>query len=383
MKKHIAIAAALGISFLITSSSSAQTNTTNYSPAQTAVPFLNIGVDARSSAMGGAGAAIPADANANYWNPAKLSFLETGPIFSVFYTPWMPSISEGLSLKGLSFSDMVDDSWAIGSSFRYFDLGSFDLTDADQNTYGSYHPAEMAWDISASRKFGDRLSIALSWRYIFSSLGSISLPAQQEGEAGAAFATDISLYYRKANEGAYDNEGFAAGLHLSNLGTKFRYTSLAYSSLLPANLKIGNADYGDVDEEAIAGLTLDINKLLVPNYNYNNATGQYLQNSTRNYSVPAGIIAAFQNVPGGLLGQFKDLTYNAGLEFLYRNQFSLRCGFIYRDPYLGDERLWTAGAGFRVGDFNFDFSYMSGREVYSPLANTLCFTLSFRIRDTN
>ena len=383
MKKHLAIALILYLLFAKTNNAWGQTNTTNYSPAQTAVPFLNIGIDARSSAMGGAGAAIPADANANYWNPAKLSFLDTGPIFSVFYTPWMPSISEGLSLKGLSFSDVVGDQWAIGSSFRYFDLGSFDLTDVNQNTYGSYHPAEIAWDISASRKFGAGFSLALSWRYIFSSLGSIALPTQQEAEAGAAFATDISVYYKKADQAAYDNEGFSAGMHLSNLGAKFRYTSSAYSSLLPANLKIGIADYGDVDEDAIVGVTLDINKLLVPNYNYSNTTGQYLQNSTQNYSVPAGIIAAFQNVPGGLLGQFKDLTYNTGLEFRYQNQFALRCGFIYRDPYLGDERLWTAGAGFRVGDFNFDFSYVSGREVYSPLANTLCFTLSFRIRDSD
>ncbi len=383
MKRYIRITVILFSTFLISNGVNGQANTTNYSPAETAVPFLNIGIDARSSAMGGAGVAIPADANANYWNPAKLAFIEKGPVFSAFYTPWMPSISEGLSLKGISFSNMVNDIWAVGSSFRYFDLGAINLTDADQNIYGSYHPAEMAWDLSASRKFGDRFSIALTWRYVFSSLGSITLPTQQEAEAGAAFATDISVYYKKASEAAYNDEGFSAGLHLSNLGTKFRYTSSAYSSLLPANLKIGIADYGDVDEDAVVGVTFDINKLLVPNYNYNNTTGQYLQNSTQNYSVPAGIIAAFQNVPGGILGQFKDLTYNAGFEFRYQNQFALRCGFIYRDPYLGDERLWTAGAGFRVSNFDFDFSYMSGREVYSPLANTLCFTLSFRIRDSN
>ncbi len=377
MKKKARIALVIVLTFLIVIRVKGQTNTVNYSSSQTAVPFVNIGTDARSSAMGGAGVAIPADVNANFWNPAKLSFIDSGPTFSIYYTPWMPSITEGLSLKGISFSEMIDNKWAIGSSFRYFDLGSINLTDAEQNNYGTYHPAELAWDWSASRKFGDRFSVALSWRYIFSSLGSISLPAEQVAEAGAAFSTDISFYYKQFNDQATNNEGFAVGLHLANLGTKFRYTSSAYASLLPANLKIGIANYGAVDEDAEMGFTLDINKLLVPNYNYDNVTGQYLKPVSQDYSMPAGLFAAFSNVPGGIIGQLKDLTYNAGMEFCYHNQFSLRCGFIYRDPYLGDERLWTAGVGFRAANFNFDFSYMSGREVYSPLGNTLCFTLSY------
>jgi len=42
----------------------------------TAVPFLRIAPDARSGAMGDAGLALSPDANAMFWNTAKLSFAE-------------------------------------------------------------------------------------------------------------------------------------------------------------------------------------------------------------------------------------------------------------------------------------------------------------------
>ena len=42
----------------------------------TAVPFLRISPDARAGAMGDAGIAVSPDANAQYWNVAKLPFAD-------------------------------------------------------------------------------------------------------------------------------------------------------------------------------------------------------------------------------------------------------------------------------------------------------------------
>jgi hypothetical protein len=56
---------------------SAQTSTNgSVNAISTAVPFLNITPDSRSGAMGDAGVALSPDVNANYWNPAKLAFME-------------------------------------------------------------------------------------------------------------------------------------------------------------------------------------------------------------------------------------------------------------------------------------------------------------------
>src|SRR5882672_2855922 len=55
----------------------------------TAVPFLRIAPDARSGAMGDAGLALSPDANAIFWNTAKLAFAEKQMGAAVTYTPWL------------------------------------------------------------------------------------------------------------------------------------------------------------------------------------------------------------------------------------------------------------------------------------------------------
>jgi hypothetical protein len=65
------------------------TNGSSSNAISTAVPFLNITPDSRSGAMGDAGVALSPDVNANYWNPAKLAFLENNNDISLSYSPWL------------------------------------------------------------------------------------------------------------------------------------------------------------------------------------------------------------------------------------------------------------------------------------------------------
>lgn len=56
----------------------------------TAVPFLMIMPQARSGAMGNAGVALDADANASAINSAAFAFLPEGTLgASVTYSPWL------------------------------------------------------------------------------------------------------------------------------------------------------------------------------------------------------------------------------------------------------------------------------------------------------
>src|SRR6187402_381505 len=104
----------------------AQTNT-NGSGANaipTAVPFLNISPDSRSGALGEAGVAISPDANANFWNPSKLAFIEDNNAVSISYSPWLRQLAPDISLSYLSFAHRVDSRNTLGASLRYFNLGS-------------------------------------------------------------------------------------------------------------------------------------------------------------------------------------------------------------------------------------------------------------------
>ena len=90
----------------------------------TAVPFLGITPDARHAALGDAGVATTADANAAYWNAGKLVFLEGqkyGGSFS--YTPWLGKIVNDMWISSLSGFYRLDQEQVIAVSLKYFDLG--------------------------------------------------------------------------------------------------------------------------------------------------------------------------------------------------------------------------------------------------------------------
>ena len=58
----------------------------------TAVPFLRISPDARAGGMGDAGVATPADANAAFWNLAKVPFAKSPSAIGLTYTPWLKDL---------------------------------------------------------------------------------------------------------------------------------------------------------------------------------------------------------------------------------------------------------------------------------------------------
>ena len=64
----------------------------------TAVPFLMIGPDSRSGALGDAGVALSPDANSLHWNPAKMAFSENEVEFSLSYAPWLRALVDDMNL---------------------------------------------------------------------------------------------------------------------------------------------------------------------------------------------------------------------------------------------------------------------------------------------
>jgi len=104
------------------------------------------------------------------------------------------------------------------------------------------------------------LGVAL--RYINSNLAGGQAVNGVSYKAGNAVAGDIGLYYNGEGE---DGSGFAAGLALTNLGSKISYTSDAtQKDFIPANFGLG-ATYTYVSNE-VNKLTfgIDIHKLMVP-----------------------------------------------------------------------------------------------------------------------
>jgi hypothetical protein len=341
--------------------------TTNGSSASgaiiTAVPFLTVSPDARSGAIGDAGVALASDKNANYWNPSKLAFIENGDQLSLSYSPWLRRLVPDINLAYLSYAHKLDDRNTIGLSLKYFNLGKIQLVDINQQDQGTYTPNEFAVDASFARKFGENFSLGTSLRYIYSNLSNGSFSEGQQTKAGQAVAADVSLYYRNPTQFLGEDDLFAVGVNISNIGSKISYTETGQKYFLPTNLRVGVANTWYLDTYNELTVTLDANKLLVPS------------NGNSTASVPAGIFGSFSDA--GFSGEMKEINFAGGLEYWYNHQFALRGGYFYENPNRGNRKYLTLGAGFKYEDFNIDFSYLVANELQSALANTLRFTLGY------
>jgi hypothetical protein len=351
------------------------TNGSSSNAIKTGVPFLSISPDSRSGAMGDAGVALSPDVNANYWNPSKLAFLEGDDNLSLSYSPWLRRLVPDVDLAYLSYAHKLDDRNTIGASLRYFNLGSIQLVDANQNDQGTYRPNEFSFDVSLGRKFGENFSLGLTGRYIHSNLSNGAFVAGQQTKAANAVAADVSMFYRKPTQQFGKDALFAFGVDISNIGTKISYSDGGVKYFLPTNLKIGAANTWYIDNTNEFTVTLDLNKLLVPTPPIRDNSGNIISGKNDDRSVPSGIFGSFSDAPGGFSEEIKEISYSPGIEYKYNKQFALRAGYFYENPSKGDRQYLTLGAGFRYDIFDLDFSYLAANQQKSPLSNTLRFSV--------
>ena len=354
-----------------------QTNGSASNNVVTAVPFLLITPDARSGGMAETGVAVQPDVNSMSINPSKLAFLEAPYGFSASYSPWLKNLVPDINLGYVSGFYKLDQSSIIGGSLRYFSLGRIQFTDANQQDLGTYTPSELAIDASYSRRFGDEFSLGTAVRYIYSNLTAGQFSAGQQTKAGKALAVDVSAYYRKPTFFLGYDAIIAAGLNISNIGTKMSYVDAGDKYFLPTNMKLGVASTFIIDDYSEFTLALDFNKLLVPTQPVYDTNGNIIAGKDPNRSVPAGIFGSFSDAPGGFSEELKEVTAGLGLEYWYHKQFAFRTGYFYESPQKGDRRYLTLGAGLKYNQFNLDVAYLLANAQKSPLANTLRFSLLF------
>lgn len=358
----------------------------------TAVPFLLIAPDSRAGAMGDAGVASSPDANSLHWNIAKLAFIEKETGISVSYSPWLRKLVPDISLSYISGYKKLGDDKAIGASLRYFSLGDIKFTNDQGDPIGDFNPAEFAFDIGYSQKFGERFSGGLAVRYISSNLtGGIDAEGQQT-KTGRSFAVDIGGFYTNDEVEVFGQKSILnLGLSISNVGAKISYTNDAIKDFIPINMRLGQSLTFVLDQYNSFTVLTDVNKLLVPtppiyatDDNGNplppdNVTGEQVIAAGKDPNVPvvSGIFQSFTDAPGGFSEELREYNISAGLEYLYNKQFAVRAGYFHESATKGNRKYITAGLGLKLSVFSIDFSYLIAMTQQNPLANTVRFTLMF------
>lgn len=327
-----------------------------------AVPFLRITPDARTGAMGEAGAAVPPDVNSTTTNPAKLAFLEQQSAFSVTYIPWLKRLASDIHLGYVSGFYKLNDRSSIAGSLRYFSFGKIELVDENKQNTGVCTPNEFALDGTYAKRFGDSFALGTTLRYIRSNLSAAQPASLPQTWAADALAVDISAYLKKQTLFLGSDAILALGATISNIGTKMRYTETGSRDFLPSNLKIGGAATFLIDEFNQITIALDFNRLLVP------VQLQSEEDERTDNTIKGKASADFRE-------ELKKINISSGAEYLYDQKFALRAGYFYGPTSQGGHRYFTTGIGLKYGALTFDFACLIADQQRNPLANTLRFTM--------
>ncbi len=359
----------------------------------TAVPFLNIGPDARSGGMGELGVSTSPDALSQHWNPAKFAFIEKDMGFAVSYSPWLRKLVNDINLAYLSGYKRIDDRSTVSASLKFFSLGDITFTEVDGQVIGNFRPNEFSVDAGYSRKFSDKLSGAVAARFIHSNLTQGQTVSGQTTKPGTSVAADMGIFYtNEINVNWLEGSTFNFGATITNMGRKVSYSNDdSDRDFIPTNLRFGPTWIMEIDEYNSFTVSLDLNKLLVPTppiYALDTLGNPIIDASGNRVieegggmdpevSVVQGMIQSFYDAPGGFSEEMKEFIWVLGAEYWYDNQFAIRGGYFHESSMKGNRQFFTLGAGLRYNVFGLDFSYLIPTDQQNPLQNTLRFTLTF------
>ncbi len=362
----------------------------------TAAPFLTITPDGRAGAMGDVGVTSSPDVYSQHWNAAKYVFSESNSGIGISYTPWLSELVSDIFVGYVSGYYKINNKSSVSSSLKYFSLGEIQMTDESGNPTGILHPNEFSFDLAYGVKLHERFSMAISLRYIQSSIASSSsFNSGEDTSPGRSVGVDVSGYYTGEYK-KYDSfdGALVLGFNISNIGPKMSYSSgNSKDYFIPTNMRLGVGYNFRFDEYNELNLMIDANKLLVPTppiyyaLDEEMPDGSLSDGSTDpsniksgkdpNVGVIQGMIQSFGDAPGGFSEEMKEITWGFGAEYVYDKTFALRGGYFHEDEMKGSRQYATLGFGFMYNSIGLDFSYLLNMsDVKSPLENTLRFSLS-------
>jgi len=349
-------------------------------PIQTAVPFLRLSPEARAGGMGDVALATNPNANAVFWNSAKLPFTEDDAGIALAYTPWLAGlgVDDIHLINAGGFLKTGDDLGAFNFAVRYFSLGETTFRTTQQDIGVVQNPQEFALQAGYSRKLSDVTGIGVNLKYINSDLASGQVVQGSVVQEGTGVAGDLNFYFDPVSNGNAD-WSFATGI--TNIGSKISYLENSdEKDFLPTNFGLGTNVILNTGSNSELSFALDANKLLVPTPDNIGDT------SFRDEGVINAVFSSWGDAPDGFSEELREFQVSLGGEYNYNDQFFGRAGFFHEDETKGNRQYATLGAGAQlqdVGIVNFAYLFATNNNN-SPLDGTLRFSIEFDInRDNN
>ena len=217
---HAALLSCVAICTALVAPASGQGFVTDVSNRGTvAAAFLEIGVGARSEAMGGAYASAEGRMEGIYWNPAGLAYMEgLGATFS--HADWL--------------ADTDFDFFAIATPIPVFNAvvaGSLvalsvpeqpvRTVESPEGTGEFYDAQDFAVTLSLSSRIMESFSVGLSGKYVSQRIWT---------EEGSALSLDVGVFYRTPVP------GLSIGSSISNFGSDISLSGRNLTSVIDPDL---------------------------------------------------------------------------------------------------------------------------------------------------
>ena len=354
-------------------------------PLITGVPSLTISPDARAGGMGDVGAATLGDEYAQYWNPSKYIFNESGGGLAISYTPWLRALVKDINLVYASgfYKFGQRPRQAISASLRNFSMGEVTLVDESGVDRGlSAKPNEISVDVAYSLALAQKWAAGVAMRFIWSDLGGGM--RDDDFRPGAAVAADIFTTYSTPITMKSGDANLSVGLSLTNIGSKIRYND-TYQYFIPTTLRLGASFLIPFDAHQSLTVSADVSKLTVPTRplpprQNPNVTEEEYEQARQKYNDTnpiVGIFTSFGDAPGGFNEEMREIMWALGVEYAYNKQFFVRAGYFDEHSTKGGRKFFSVGVGFKLHIFRLDAGYVISLAPQNPLNNTLRFSLAF------
>jgi hypothetical protein len=338
----------------------------------TSAPFLMITPDARSAGLGETGVALSADANAAYWNPARLARLTEKSNISFSYTPWLRKVVSGMYLYHFAAAQKVSEKGAWGLSATYFDLGGIQFPSPSGGAVLLDNPYELSVSLSYAHTLGENWSLGGSAKYIGNNhSGSFSVSGVPQSASG--FAVDLGALYQTDFKILQKESQLAVGANIANLGPKMSYFDR--EEFLPTNINVGASLSSQIYDHHSLSWSFNLRKLMVPT-----PDSVYIPGAEKSWF--SGTFGSFADAPGGFAEELREIMIGTGLEYGFKETVWLRGGYYHEAEDKGDRGYFTTGLGVRYQILSLDLAYLlpfgtqPGRT--HPLQNTLRLGLQIR-----
>jgi len=306
--------------------------------AQTGFKFLNVTTDARAAALSDAVTSLHGGAEAMFFNPATMGWMDRTTNITVGMVQWIADIN--YNHAGIAFRPAGGRFGVIGATFLAVDYGDFQRTirdpgvDAGYIDLGTFSPSAWSAGVGYANAITERFAVGGNVKYVSQDLGQSIIDVNDDEHVFAdnetgVFAFDFGVMYHVGLESL----NFA--LSIRNFSEEIRYVEESFQ--LPLTFRIG--------------VSMNVMHLM--------------ENQSENHQV---IVSIDAERPRDYYEQLK-----IGTEYIFMDRIALRGGFVFPS----DEASISLGVGLRqpLGstDFAFDYAY-SDLGVFSSVHR---FTFNF------